>query len=573
MLSVQEEILDTHDRLMVIDAEVLLPRIGGYNSRPYSVTLQRLEPPRSSELKAIWRWWMRVALSTIYGGSRKYNEVEKLVSELLGSTDKQSYFTVILESTEKEYERTHDKINLIEQLLDPNEGIIINIAKKIYEEASKIGLTAETKLSPPIIIKFKARKKGEQEFGHKLKELYSQLDISIKPTGRRQARVIIKSSKDLKRLTKRLGLIVSQDLLRIYDTIVNVSEIPRVKLILQPHKQSYKEVREDDIFKSEASEDNKRYLQRVMEDLVPFIDALERLPVKATILLNRKIDETRLRLGISVFFLALTLGGLGSITRRGFGSIIIKSLKVTTRITKYFNILNEETRLFEGVLDASGCKDLKENIIVMINHVIGLAKSMTVASNVKSVLIPEIPILMYPSYFKFNVFECQNEMDIYSLLKIIGKSTLKITWKNICGLEYRMPGGKFHTWILGLPRKAKYGSLDTGYFREKNEEVRRISAINYKIFENRAGKRFIIVYGFLSKDWPLEELIHKGKKYPKGKNVNKLGIMDLSYNKCASIDTKNMSNIEFLKAVFNSALKFVITYLKRELGEDVECER
>lgn len=571
LLSLGEEILSAQDLLMTIDAEILLPRIGGYNARPYSMVLRRLEFPRSSELKALWRWWMRVALSAAYRGSKEYSEIEKFVGELLGSTGKQSCFTLTLEPVdEKEWEkisRMHNRVNLVKQLLDP-EGIIMNIAKKILELSSAKGLNCSVKLTPPVTITFRDRGEKELEFLRKLNELKSKLNVEFRESKRRgkvdRVLICIDSSEKLERLIKSLELSISQDLLKTYGNIVNMSNISRIKLILQPRRE------EDNEFNVKISEGNERYLKRIIEDLASLIE--ERLHVKISIFLNRKLsnnNETLLQFAISTLFIALIFGGHGSIARRGFGSIIIKSPPRITTISdndehsRRTKILNEEVGLLEKVLRASRCEDFRKGLAELINHVIDLAKIVVASSSSEPSTIPKVPTLD-SNYFRFEVFKCQRNADPIELLKIIGEATLKNTWKGICGWNIRNSGGSFHTWILGLPRKVKR----TGYFID-TEEVRRVSAICFKVFENISGEKFIIVYGFLSRDWPTSTLTHKGKNSPKGKHVKELGIVELTRSGKCTFSRSDMTDDKFIEKVFNSAFKFVTTYLK----EKIEIEK
>nr|MDO8080272.1 type III-B CRISPR module RAMP protein Cmr1 [Candidatus Freyarchaeota archaeon] len=87
-------------------ASVTPIRTGGYNSRPYSPELGLTERPRTQALKGLWRWWAR----TILGGAKisanqnlpkNLYELDKEISDLFGSTDSSSKFTIQLIVDEK----------------------------------------------------------------------------------------------------------------------------------------------------------------------------------------------------------------------------------------------------------------------------------------------------------------------------------------------------------------------------------------------------------------------------------------------------------------------------------------
>jgi len=72
-------------------------RIGGYNARPYSKELDLTEGLRTSEVKGIWRWWLRVALAGALwdlGKEPSETAIKKMVNKILGSTASPSKFTL-----------------------------------------------------------------------------------------------------------------------------------------------------------------------------------------------------------------------------------------------------------------------------------------------------------------------------------------------------------------------------------------------------------------------------------------------------------------------------------------------
>jgi CRISPR-associated protein Cmr1 len=81
-----------------IDLTNITPtRIGGYNARPYSKELDLPEGLRTSEVKGIWRWWLRATLAgALWDLGKEPNKttIKEMVNEILGSTASASKFTL-----------------------------------------------------------------------------------------------------------------------------------------------------------------------------------------------------------------------------------------------------------------------------------------------------------------------------------------------------------------------------------------------------------------------------------------------------------------------------------------------
>jgi len=562
LAELQQQLLD-EDIILTIKADVIFPRVGGYAARPYINELDLYETPRPSELKALWRWWMRVTLSGLYGGSKYYDELDKEVSKILGSTEKTSYFTIMVdlpaeaEDTLKDIKR---KAHMIRTLLT---NIIPKIFKRfVIQWSEKYSHSARIRyisLSIPVSIRFS---KVKYRFFKKLaKELFGQ-DI---PPKKKEIKVVIKTSNTLKMLIKKLNInlnIKSDDelksILDIYDELVNIAKIPRMSILLQPRRENG----ENDRFVNELSEENRKYLQRISEDLI----IPKRMPFEIIVTRNREIgDNTEFRFAITTLLLSLILGGIGSITRRGFGSIVIKEVEIGDN---YKENLKEELTLIEKILNASNSNELERALNGYIKHIINLGRK-TFSVSQRDPQLPEVPSLIPDSdYFRLKVLEFKD--DIIEILKDFGRASLKSEWKKIVygNKATRKTGGALHTWILGLPRQAKYKErgkeIYTGYFID-DQPGRRPSAISLKIFESKQSKKFIIVYGFLSKDWPLNKLVHRSKLYPSGKKVKELDLHSLRrlYNKRYTRRyTREMSDEEFLREVFNTAFEFILQILE-----------
>jgi len=120
LAEIQEKLLENQSLLLRVKATLLHPYVGGYSAQPFDPTTYILEPPRSTELKALWRWWARVILSTVYGGTKDYSWLDEKVAEILGSRgEKESKFIV--------------RINNIIDYAKLREHFV-----KIYEEKNKM---------------------------------------------------------------------------------------------------------------------------------------------------------------------------------------------------------------------------------------------------------------------------------------------------------------------------------------------------------------------------------------------------------------------------------------------------
>lgn len=72
-------------------------RIGGYNARPSSKELDLTEGLRTSEVKGIWRWWLRATLAGALwdlGKEPSETTIRKMTNEILGSTAAATKFTL-----------------------------------------------------------------------------------------------------------------------------------------------------------------------------------------------------------------------------------------------------------------------------------------------------------------------------------------------------------------------------------------------------------------------------------------------------------------------------------------------
>lgn len=419
---VQDELLKrVGDNILNAEVLLVLPRIGGYNAKPYDLNLKMWEPPRPSEVKALWRWWLRTIYSACRCGENDYKDLDNKASHLLGNTKAGSKFSVTIEDT--------------------------------------------TALS--------------------------------------------KSPLDRGRLRN----------------------IPRLRLLTMLGKESAKtrETLEETLYK---------------ESLYIYEGVRARIGLYKS---GDKIEDRDLKFAAASFLLSLILGGLGSATGRGLGSIVVEN--VSYNLARY-NFLRDVADKVNNIINASSADKLNKSIYEFIDYVISLACDGTVKCESKEFL-PKVPTLVPEHFFKLESVEC-SRLDRLRIAIIIGEACLKSSWEGIVrgvAPSASISRSKLHTWILGLPRSAK----GQGYFVGK-EPGRRPSAIKLKYLENGKGDRkFIIIYGFLSKDWPLDRLIYESPSV-KSKYVKDLSVLN-EQGQSANFSLEN---------VFATAFNFVKRRVEKE---------
>jgi CRISPR-associated protein Cmr1 len=156
-VEVQRELINGN---IIFDANcstISYARIGGYSSRPYSLTLLLQEKIRTSEIKGVWRWWARVLLATaLY--KRGYNVtdlkvLDEYISEVIGSEESTSKLALkisypeeikvvnvdklqniprvklILRLREEEKKQHRPEVKKIEKLIDINNNFQLVVTK------------------------------------------------------------------------------------------------------------------------------------------------------------------------------------------------------------------------------------------------------------------------------------------------------------------------------------------------------------------------------------------------------------------------------------------------------------
>lgn len=221
------------------------------------------------------------------------------------------------------------------------------------------------------------------------------------------------------------------------------------------------------------------------------------------------------KVAVGSLCIALLLGGLGSMTRRGFGHFRLD-----------MSFVSEDVKVLNDRLRALYLNPSKENLESLRNFIAQAAiQALGLVPGPSSKdAIPSFPSLC-KNHFRAEIVSVKipsSKDQDYSqkfLLAKIGNAVLKNTWKindpnnsakSRKALQF-VKGKQYETWVLGLPRhvyidESRQGGskkFPTGYLGTKKEEFRRASAISIAPFsKNPNGNYRAVVYGFRSTDWP-----------------------------------------------------------------------
>lgn len=257
------------------------------------------------------------------------------------------------------------------------------------------------------------------------------------------------------------------------------------------------------------------------------------------------ISSEQSSVAVSSFLLSLIFGGVGAITRRGFGSLSFISIELYNDLQKYECIIDKIKKIDEP-------SNIRSLLTELIQESLSDARKLLgVKSSVSSSGIPDYPLLSVPGDppriplkpFNLNIFKLEisnitsnekkafqllgfKDYETIKLLTMIGYSTMKLFWKLAEGKEFNAPGSPYETWIMGLPRgqkidkqelqvpyfdidlyedgnhvgKMRWNTLKTGY--SLNDRDRRTATISIKPIKRLEKNSWIIaLHGFLSKDW------------------------------------------------------------------------
>ncbi len=333
-----------------------------------------------------------------------------------------------------------------------------------------------------------------------------------------------------------------------YAKLKELESIPRIKLILMKRK------------------DEKEYKKEELSLYPPYtVNVIISFYTKTKIKTSEEIEMLKTLFGTLI--LMLIFQGLSAFSSRGFAGCKLLEIYINSEFQNYlnkiYNIINEK------IINADKKEKLEEGIKDLINNIINEKKEKLEEGINKSSRMPEVPTLDASSnYFVFKVFEVKPGHSPEKILKIINESVLKSTWKNFD--KRGKPDKYYHTWILGLPRsQRKTGYIVFEKVVENNKEIekkgfRRKSAIGINIFETK-NKKFVILHGFKSNDWPVCKKTQDKKLFilkhfsKKGGEEEITKIMNITDNR------KDVANANAVEEAFNQALDYLERYLKSQL--------
>ena len=183
------------------------------------------------------------------------------------------------------------------------------------------------------------------------------------------------------------------------------------------------------------------------------------LEIEISILARREISDWVKNLLVLALGLALTKGGIGQMTSRGFGKFEILWMDPNDVSQSIF-----KKSLREVVKDELKqiCEDCD------LNNILNRERFQNRTKNEE---LSKIPTL-HQDVLKSEIVDTRVKLDhsniiparnVWDVLIAIGRATLKVNWKT----NYRQSGRNYHTWPLGLPRFAR----NTGYAFKKNNKL------------------------------------------------------------------------------------------------------
>jgi len=574
--TIQNKILEKENLLISVKARLLYPHIGGYTSRPYDHDTGTLEPPRPTEIKALWRWWARSLLSGAYGGTQNYNFLDDKVGVFLGragGSSKSSLFSLTISATNYDALKQHFSTyyNELKRKYNQLKRDLTNLIQdfsNIYLPSGtsnirvqKVEITSFNSIKLILKGNWRALNQVFQEKGINLKvELQSQRNkhpsnppiLNITPdkiNGLKNVNNFIKE-KNPRKDYSRLILALEEHF--------NYSKISRHFLVSQVSKKTSS----DEQIIGEVAVIDK------YNDLQINIDLFATFPLRYQKISDdgkRYLNHLRmLRFAIWSYIASLVFGSIGYGSKRGLGSIIVQEIKENPDLLKYYPELETDLAKLKEIIATLNNDDrekIEKKLDELVKQAYEVAKGFKEnfkedSSHIANATsFPEVPsVIPNGDFFKMKVYPCSDPL---IALQCISKSTLKNEWLDT--LKKRQPNvdepsgtqpiyrSQLHTWILGLPRSSK----GKGYYlgRSKSNPGRRVSAIQFKLWQNK-NKTFVIVYGFLSKDWKIDKLYHFAGS--KGKWVSREYIV---YADGKRFTPQN--NNELLSKAFEAAWSFI----------------
>uniref|UniRef100_A0A7C1GLM5 Type III-B CRISPR module RAMP protein Cmr1 n=1 Tax=Thermofilum adornatum TaxID=1365176 RepID=A0A7C1GLM5_9CREN len=525
--TIQNKILEKENLVISVKARLLYPHIGGYTARPYDHDTGTLEPPRPTEIKALWRWWARSLLSGAYGGTQNYNFLDDKVGVFLGragGSSKSSLFSLTISATNYDAVKQHFSTyyNELKRKYNQLKRDLTNLIQdfsNIYLPrgtsniwVQKVEITSFNSINLILKGNYRALNQVLREKGINLKaKLQSRRNkhpsnppiLNITPDKINELKKVNNfiKEKNPKKDYSRLILALEEHF--------NHSKISRHFLVSQVSKKTSS----DEQIIGEVAVIDK------YNDLQINIDLFATFPLRYQKISDdgkRYLNHLRmLRFAIWSYIASLVFGSIGYGSRRGLGSIIVQEIKENPDLLKYYPELETDLAKLKEIiatLNNDDYENIKKKLDELVKQAYEVAKGFkenfeedsSHIANTSS--FPEVPSVIPNSpFFKMKVYQCRDPL---TALRCISKGTLKNEWLNVVGSSVSQPvyRSQLHTWILGLPRSSK----GKGYYLvagSRKDPGRRVSSIQFKLWQNK-NKTFVIVYGFLSKDWKIDMLHH-----------------------------------------------------------------
>ena len=319
-------------KLVTIEAEILYPMIGWYEARPYSLDYGMFAPLTGAQIRGLWRWWMRTALATLRCGQTTIEEMDKEIGKLLGSTRNSSRFWIVVrENEEKRAEMEEFARKLKEKLMEKfdkkvNSTKIKDEIEKIIANKSGKSVEIEPKIKIHLQDSLKV-KEGEKQAetsetkAGAMKVLDIELHIKQEDKGRNKIKVELELKPIDKGPLRKLGT-------------------PRIRLITQPMEEEKKRMvieNPTDLERAsnEIVEGFERYFKRVIEHVVvplAVLNKFESREVEIDLYYLPTVEDGPIGgcvpFALASLLTALLLDGVGGIKNRGFGSVIVKEVRV-----------------------------------------------------------------------------------------------------------------------------------------------------------------------------------------------------------------------------------------------------
>ena len=218
-------------------------------------------------------------------------------------------------------------------------------------------------------------------------------------------------------------------------------------------------------------------------------------------------SEIEEKVALEALCLSQIFGGIGKMTKRGFGAV---KISIPTEKCKYESITNLINKIFSG--EDTSIEALRN----FIDQSMKDARELLQVGNGSPPGLPDFPVISQNNFklaLRKLTLENNTKIDDYlkdmgykdtktmRLLAWLGYSAMKVAWKINANKSPEEPGFDFHTWILGLPRGVETGYKPADKYAKKY--ARRTSSISLRPLRRIGDNSWqVLVYGFLSKDWP-----------------------------------------------------------------------